>query len=54
MFHAIAAAESAGCTVGLVLTVLDRNEGGSAAIRERGYQFVALLTAGGDGQIRPT
>ena len=54
LFHAIAAAESAGCTVGLVLAVLDRNEGGSAAIRERGYQFAALLTAGDDGQIRPT
>jgi orotate phosphoribosyltransferase len=53
LFHAIAAAEAAGCTVGLVLAVLDRNEGGSAAIRERGYPFAALFVAGSDGQIRP-
>ena len=53
LFHAIDAAEEAGCTVGLVLAVLDRNEGGSDAIRERGYRFAALLTAGADGQIRP-
>ena len=53
LFHAIAAAEEAGCTVGLVLAVLDRNEGGSDAIRQRGYRFAALLTAGEDGRIRP-
>jgi orotate phosphoribosyltransferase len=53
LFHAIAAAEDAGCKVGLVLAVLDRNEGGSDAIRERGYRFEALLTAGADGRIRP-
>ena len=52
LLHAIAAAEDAGCTVGLTLAVLDRNEGGSAALRERGYPFAALLTAGGDGVIR--
>ena len=52
LFHAIDAAEAAGCTIGLVLAVLDRNEGGSDAIRERGYPFAALLTAGADGQIR--
>ena len=53
LFHAIAAAEAAGCKVGLVLAVLDRNEGGSKAIRDRGYNFEALLTAGEDGRIRP-
>ena len=53
LFHAITAAEQAGCTVGLVLAVLDRNEGGSDAIRKRGYPFAALLTAGADGRIRP-
>lgn len=52
LFHAIAAAEDAGCTVGLALAVLDRNEGGSDAIRQRGYRFAALLTAGEDGRIR--
>ena len=53
LFHAIAAAEQAGCTVGLVLALLDRNEGGSNAIRERGYRFETLLTVGEDGRIRP-
>ncbi len=53
LFHAINAAEEAGCTVGLVLALLDRNEGGSEAIQDRGYKFEALLTAGDDGKIRP-
>ena len=53
LFHAIDAAESVGCTVGLVLALLDRNEGGSDSIRQRGYKFEALLTAGEDGRIRP-
>ena len=51
LFHAIAAAEEAGCTVGLVMAVLDRNEGGSDTIRQRGYRFASLLTAGVDGRI---
>ena len=51
LFHAIAAAEEAGCTVGLVVAVLDRNEGGSDTIRQRGYRFASLLTAGADGSI---
>ena len=53
LFHAIDAAEEAGYRIGLVLAALDRNEGGSDAIRQRGYSFAALLTAGKDGQIRP-
>lgn len=53
LFHAIAAAEAAGCKVALVAAVLDRNEGGSQAIQERGYPFAALLTAWDDGVIRP-
>jgi orotate phosphoribosyltransferase len=52
LFHAIDATEEAGCTVALVLALLDRNEGGSDAIRQRGYNFKALLTAGVDGRIR--
>lgn len=51
LFHAIDAAEEAGYKVGLALAALDRNEGGSDAIRERGYQFASLLTAGEDGRI---
>ena len=53
LFHAINAAEEGGCMVGLVLAVLDQNEGVSDAIRERGYRFVALLMVGEDGRIRP-
>ena len=54
LFHAIAAAEEAGCTVALVMAVLDRNEGGSDTIRQRGYRFASLLAAGADGSIRPS
>ena len=53
LFHAIAAAEAAGCEVAVVMAILDRNEGGSQAIRERGYPFTALLVGGDDGVIRP-
>ena len=52
LFHAIGAVEAAGCRVGLTLAALDRNEGGSAALRQQGYPFAALLTAGPDGRIR--
>ena len=51
LLHAIDAAEEAGYRVGLVLAALDRNEGGSDAIRQRGYRFASLLTAGADGRI---
>ena len=54
LFHAIEAAEAAGCAVGLVVAALDRNEGGSDTIRQRGYRFASLLTAGADGRIRPS
>lgn len=53
LFHAIAAAKEFGCEVGLVLAVLDRDEGGSKDIREAGYRFEALLKCGEDGKIRP-
>ncbi|PKB65305.1 MAG: orotate phosphoribosyltransferase [SAR202 cluster bacterium Io17-Chloro-G2] len=51
LFHAIEAAEAAGCTVVTVLAVLDRREGGSDAIREKGYEFVSLLEATPQGTI---
>ena len=53
LLHAIAAAKAAGCEVGLVLAVLDREEGGSKAIEEAGYRFEALLKADENGRIRP-
>ena len=51
LFHAIDAAEAAGCTVVKVLAVLDRKEGGSEELRRRGYDFTALMTANPDGTI---
>ena len=45
LFQAIAAAEDAGCQVVKVLSVLDRREGGSEKLRERGYDFSSLLIA---------
>ena len=52
LLRAISAAEGAGCKVGLVMVVLDRNEGGSEEIRQRGYRFEALLQADDEGRIK--
>lgn len=52
LLHAIDAVEEAGCRVVKVACILDRNEGGSRVIRERGYDFVSLLEANRDGRIR--
>ena len=54
LFHAIEAAEGAGCTVVKVLAVLDRQEGGSEEMRRRGYDFASLLEATPEGMIKPT
>jgi orotate phosphoribosyltransferase len=51
LFHAIEAAEEAGCTVVKVISLLDRNEGGSEEMRMRGYDFSALLAATPEGKI---
>ena len=53
LFHAIEAAEAVGCTVVKVVSLLDRNEGGSEEMRKRGYDFSALLAATPDGKIGP-
>ena len=53
LFHAIDAVEAAGCEVVKVLVVLDRREGGSDEIKRRGYDFVALLEANEQGEMRP-
>jgi len=53
LFHAIEAAEEAGCTVVKVVSLLDRNEGGSEEMRRRGYDFAALLAATPEGKIEP-
>ena len=54
LFHAIAAAESAGCEVALTAAVLDRREGGSEELRRRGYRFLSLLEADATGRIVPS
>jgi orotate phosphoribosyltransferase len=54
LFHAIEAAEAAGCTVVKVVSLLDRNEGGSEEMQKRGYDFSALLSATADGKIEPS
>ena len=54
LFHAIDAAEKAGCEVVKVIAVLDRCEGGSVEMARRGYDFTSLLQATPDGRIEPT
>jgi len=45
LLHAIDTVEEAGCKVVLVACILDRREGGSDAIRARGYDFFSFLEA---------
>lgn len=52
MFVAIDAAEAMGCTVVRVLSILDRRQGGSDRLRERGYNFATLLEATADGDVK--
>ena len=53
LFHAIEAVEDAGCEVVMVLTIIDRHQGGSEELRRRGYDFYALLEADAEGNVRP-
>lgn len=52
LFMAIEAIEKEGCKVVQVASVLDRNEGGSAEIKKRGYSFFSFLTASVNGEIK--
>ena len=54
LLHAIDAVEAAGCTVVMVLCILDRFEGGSETIKRKGYDFASLLQPDGSGGIVPT
>lgn len=54
LFHAIEAVESAGYRVVKVLSILDRNEGGSAELSRRGYSYQSLLSANKAGEISPS
>ena len=53
LFHAIRAAEEAGCHVVLVATVLDRNMGGGTRLHDAGYTYRTLLEADASGEITP-
>ena len=53
LFHAIDAVEDAGYKVVKVMSILDRNEGGSDELRRRGYSYQALLSADESGRISP-
>ncbi len=52
MFLAIDAAEAMGCKVVCVLSILDRHQGGSDRLRERGYKFTTLLEATPEGDVK--
>ena len=52
LFSAIEAAEAAGCSVVKVITILDRCQGGSEELVRRGYDFVSLLDATAEGDVK--
>ena len=54
LISAIEAVESLGCKVVCVVTVLDRQQGGSKEIRKRGYPFYSILVADAEGSITPS
>jgi orotate phosphoribosyltransferase len=53
LVRAIDAIEAAGCQVVVVACILDRQTGGSDAIRKMGHEFIALLEADAEGNITP-
>ena len=54
IFHAIRAAEAEGCRVVKVISILDRVEGGSAALKGQGYKYESLLRADSIGGVEIT
>lgn len=52
LFTAIQAVEAMDCQVVKVLTVLDRQQGGSDELRRKGYQYNAMLEPGPNGTVR--
>ena len=51
IFRAIKAVEAEGCTVGKVIVLLDRHQGGADDLRKLGYDFSALLSADTTGKV---
>ena len=52
IFHAIEAVEAVGCSVVRVIALLDRRQGGSEDLKRQGYDFVCLLEATPEGDVR--
>jgi orotate phosphoribosyltransferase len=51
MIKAIEAVEEAGCKVVRVIVLVDRHEGGSDALRSKGYDFQAFLALKPPGEL---
>lgn len=51
ILRAIEVVEVAGCKVGKVVVLLDRNQGGSEEVRKKGYNLTALLSADEEGKV---
>lgn len=52
LLRSIQAVEAMKCKMVCVFTVLDRHQGGSDKLRERGYPFVTLLETNLQGNVR--
>ncbi len=52
LFEAVEAAEAAGCTVALVVAIVDRQQGAAENFRSRGYAYRALYLADATGTLR--
>ena len=53
IFRSIKAVEDEGCSVGKVIVLLDRNQGGADELKRLGYDFSALLSADATGKVTP-
>ncbi len=51
VLHSIDAVERAGLRVAMVAVLMDRQSGGSAEVRRRGYRFESLLTLDAHGRM---
>ncbi|MFO8010402.1 MAG: orotate phosphoribosyltransferase [Dehalococcoidia bacterium] len=51
LLRVIEVVEAAGCHVGQVIVVVDRQEGGSDEIKNRGYELTSLLSADQKGNV---
>ncbi len=51
LLDAARAAEERGCTVALVMAIVDRQQGAAGTFHERGYEFCTLFTADAKGTL---